>query len=132
MHLESAGFGRAAAGAVALWIEPACGVWTRLRGLIGRPAPGVQSALLLPRCRSVHTFWMSYPIDVVFVDRAMTVTAVFASVAARRVARDRRAWGALELRAGEARRLGLVAGTIVAARRVSCHPTAASADTGRR
>ena len=38
----------------------------RLRGLLGRD--GLEGGLLLPRCRSVHTVGMRFPIDVAFLD----------------------------------------------------------------
>ena len=43
----------------------------RLRGLTGRDALDPDEGLLLCRCRSVHTFGMRIPIDVVLLDRAM-------------------------------------------------------------
>jgi hypothetical protein len=39
----------------------------RLRGLTGLE-PGAIPPLLLPRCRSLHTFWMSSAIDVAWLD----------------------------------------------------------------
>jgi uncharacterized protein len=38
----------------------------RARGLIGRP--GFTGALVIRRCRQVHTFGMRFPIDVAFCD----------------------------------------------------------------
>jgi len=45
----------------------ACDLRSRLVGLawMERPADGVQ--LLIPRCRSVHTFGMRFAIDVIFL-----------------------------------------------------------------
>lgn len=45
----------------------------RARGLIGaeKPAPG--EGLLILRCNAIHTFFMSYPIDAVFLDRGNRV-----------------------------------------------------------
>jgi uncharacterized membrane protein (UPF0127 family) len=43
-------------------LEIADGRGERRRGLLGRE--GVDGALLLPSCRSVHTFGMRFPIDV--------------------------------------------------------------------
>ena len=50
--------------------------WSRARGLLGRPplAPG-QGLLIVP-CHGVHTLGMTYPIDVVHLDRAGVVRAV--------------------------------------------------------
>jgi len=42
--------------------------WTRLRGLLGRPAIRDGEGLLLTECGSVHTVGMAYPIDVAFLD----------------------------------------------------------------
>jgi uncharacterized membrane protein (UPF0127 family) len=39
----------------------------RRRGLLGRN--GVEGALVLPRCRWVHTVGMRFPIDVIYLDR---------------------------------------------------------------
>ena len=41
----------------------------RVRGLIGRPPPAPGRGMLITRCNCIHTFFMAYPIDVVFVDR---------------------------------------------------------------
>ena len=40
----------------------------RARGLIGRPAPAPGCGLLIPRCNAIHTFFMRYPIDAIFLD----------------------------------------------------------------
>lgn len=42
----------------------------RACGLIGRPAPARGCGLLIPRCNAIHTLFMRYPIDAVFLDRA--------------------------------------------------------------
>jgi uncharacterized membrane protein (UPF0127 family) len=49
--------------------------WTRLRGLLGL-APGDFRngyGLWIVPCHGVHTLGMGFPIDVVYLDRAMTV-----------------------------------------------------------
>ena len=40
----------------------------RARGLIGRPAPAPGKGLLIPRCNCIHTMFMGYAIDAVFMD----------------------------------------------------------------
>lgn len=89
------------------------GLPDRLRGLIGRPAPAAGTAWLFARCRAVHTLGMRYPIDVVFVDRAYRVCRVVPALAPGRMAASLRARHVLELRAGEAARLGLMPGVAV-------------------
>jgi uncharacterized membrane protein (UPF0127 family) len=81
----------------------------RLVGLIGRRVPAAGVALLIPRCRAVHGIGLRTEIDVVFLseDRVVVRTETLAPFAttACRAARE-----TLEMRAGEARRLGLVKG----------------------
>jgi len=74
---------------------------SRLLGLAflnrDRAGPG----LLLPRCRSVHTFGMRFELDVIFLDDSGLVLARHDRVAARRVLLERRAAAALERPSGE-------------------------------
>ncbi|NPV08803.1 MAG: DUF192 domain-containing protein [Anaerolineae bacterium] len=41
--------------------------WTRLRGLIGRPPLAAGEGLIIKPSTGIHTFFMSYPIDAVYV-----------------------------------------------------------------
>ena len=78
--------------------------WARLRGLAWRRTPPAGWALLFPRCRSVHTFGMRFPIDVVFLDRHGCPMAIRHSVKPGRVVRHRRAAAVIEMKAGDADR----------------------------
>lgn len=49
---------------------------TRLRGLIGRPQLQKGEALWISPCQQVHTHFMSYPLDIVFVDKELRVVEV--------------------------------------------------------
>ena len=40
----------------------------RARGLIGHKPPPPGTGLLIPKCNAIHTFFMSYPIDAIFID----------------------------------------------------------------
>jgi len=51
--------------------------WLRLRGLLGRPPLGAGGGVLLTPCRAVHTFGLSYPVDVAFLDRRGAVVALY-------------------------------------------------------
>ena len=62
-------------------------------------------------CGSVHTLFMRFPIDVVFLDRELSVVAVRLEVRPWRTARARGAKVTLELAAGEAARRGIGPGT---------------------
>jgi len=42
--------------------------WKRLKGLLGTEALPEDTGLLLKPCRQIHTWWMKYPIDVLYLD----------------------------------------------------------------
>jgi len=84
--------------------------WSRMRGLLGRSTLPSGEGLLLKPAGSVHTFFMRFPIDVVFLDRELTVVGVAPEVRAWRTAGRRGAKSALELPAGEAARRGIEPG----------------------
>src|SRR4051794_24744893 len=90
--------------------EVAAGPLTRLRGLMGRRTLPRGHGLLLKPAPSIHTFFMRFPIDAVFLDREMNVVAVKPELAPWRMAGQRGARAVLELAAGEARHRGVVAG----------------------
>lgn len=49
--------------------------WTRLRGLVGTSFDDFRNSfgLWIKPCRGVHTLAMRFPIDVVYLDRSLTV-----------------------------------------------------------
>jgi uncharacterized protein len=83
---------------------------TRLRGLLGREGLDSGEGLLLRPASSVHTFFMRFPIDVVFLDRALVVLGIHDGVDPWRTASQRGAKAVLELPAGESSRRGLEVG----------------------
>lgn len=94
---------------VHLDVQRATGV-RRLTGLIARGGLARSAALRFTRCRSVHGIGMRRSLDVVFVGSGGVVTSV------RRLdpwhfLSDSSAREAFELRAGEAARLGIAAGS---------------------
>jgi uncharacterized membrane protein (UPF0127 family) len=50
-------------------IEHANSWWSRFLGLMGRAALPANRALLLEPCASIHTMWMRFPLDVIFLDK---------------------------------------------------------------
>ncbi|MDQ3573184.1 MAG: DUF192 domain-containing protein [Actinomycetota bacterium] len=85
----------------------------RFLGLMRLDADQIRP-LLIPGCRSLHTFWMRTPIDVVWLelgDREATVLAKREALAPRRTARARLGASALELASGTAAALGLGPGS---------------------
>jgi uncharacterized protein len=88
----------------------------RLVGLAGRRDPGAGTTardgppvgLLLPRCRSVHTFGMRFALDLVWLGAGGAVVRIDRGVRPWRVRSCRRARSVLELRSGPAEELAAV------------------------
>jgi uncharacterized protein len=70
---------------------------TRLLGLSWRSRAGAGPGLLIPRCSSVHTFGMRFPLDVFFLDAEGRVISVRRRVPPRRVVWQRGAAAILEI-----------------------------------
>lgn len=82
-------------------LEIADTFWKRALGLIGKPGLGQGRGLLLPRCRSIHTGFMRFTIDVIFLDRDNGVVKIVQGVKPWRMARGgRNAVSTLEIESG--------------------------------
>ena len=57
-------------------VEFASSFWMRLKGLMGRKEMKIGSGLILSPCNSIHTFFMSFPLDVIFLDKNRTVICI--------------------------------------------------------
>ena len=80
---------------------------SRLRGYIGRPEPKPGEGLLLFRCNAIHTFWMSFALDVLFLDGRGKVLEICQSLRPRRwTRRVPGAWYVLEIPAGTVKASG--------------------------
>ena len=73
----------------------------RALGLMGRAPLGPGRALYLAPCHAIHTFFMRFALDLVFVDRGMRVVRIVRGVRPWRTASGgRAAHGVFELEAG--------------------------------
>jgi uncharacterized membrane protein (UPF0127 family) len=84
--------------------------WARMRGLLGRKELARDDGILLQPAGSVHTAFMRFAIDVVFLDRALRVVHIARSVPPWRAAAKRGAKLVVELAAGECSRRDLQVG----------------------
>ena len=84
--------------------------FSRSRGLLGRSGLSSGEGILLRPASSIHTAFMRFAIDAVFVDRADRVLKVVDDLGPWRMAGCRGARAVLELPAGEAQRRGLKPG----------------------
>ena len=73
----------------------------RMKGLSGQPSMPVGVALHIPKCFSVHTFTMRFPLDLLWLDRRGNVVRVDRDVAPRRIKTCLRARSVIEANAGE-------------------------------
>jgi uncharacterized membrane protein (UPF0127 family) len=105
----------------------------RLRGLLFRRSVTSDEGVVLRPAFSIHTAFMQFPIDVVFLDQDLRVLRIADSVRPFRAASCRGARETVELKAGECARRGLVVGDRVAWASTTSAVTDASAaavDTG--
>ena len=85
----------------------------RMKGLLGRKGLGPGQGMLITPAPSVMTFFMRFPIDVVFLDRDRKIVGISNTLVPWRVAGARRAVAALELPAGAAETCGLQLGDVL-------------------
>jgi uncharacterized protein len=92
-----------------LIVHEATTLRARLLGLAFMRPPPPDHALLIPNCRSIHTFGMRFPIDVTFLDEHGNAIRREPAVPPRRVVVERRAVAVLE-RASPPRQPGVRGG----------------------
>lgn len=86
----------------------------RLRGLLGKGDLPSGHGILLRPAWSIHTAFMRFPIDVVFLDADQIVVKIVPNLPSFKTASCRGAREVVELRAGECERRGLALGDRVA------------------
>jgi uncharacterized protein len=89
---------------------------SRMRGLMGRRGLPAGEGLLISPAPAIHTAFMRFPIDALFVDRELRVLEVVERLRPWRIASKRGAHAVLELPAGECARRGVQSGDRLALR----------------
>lgn len=82
----------------------------RSRGLFALAPLNENQGLLISPCRGIHTFFMPYAIDLVYLDSTFTIIKTVSHVVPNRMSWRYNAYSTLELKSGEVSRLGLSAG----------------------
>ena len=85
---------------IASAVEVAVTRSARRRGLLGREALPPSSGMLLAPCSMIHTAFMRFPIDVIFIDCEGEVTRVVRRLGSWRAAGSLQAYATIELAAG--------------------------------
>jgi len=86
---------------------------SRMKGLLGRSELRPGEGLLLRPASSIHTFFMRFPIDAVFLDKGLRVLRISDELRPWRAASRRGAHAVLELAAGECSRRRLEPGELL-------------------
>ncbi|MBA2360392.1 MAG: DUF192 domain-containing protein [Actinobacteria bacterium] len=81
-----------------------------MRGLLGRRSLPSDQGILLKPAASIHTFFMRFPIDAVFLDREHRVVGIERDVRPWRTVGRRGSHAVLELPSGECQRRELAVG----------------------
>ena len=97
---------------VASSVELAVTRATRRRGLLGRDSLPQGHGLLIAPCTSIHTWFMRFPIDVIFVKRNGIVLQTRAAIPAWKMAFCWGAYAVVELPAGAVAEAGVISVTI--------------------
>src|SRR3954451_6092299 len=84
-----------------LEVRLARGSRARFLGLAYLDREQAGAGLLIPRCSSVHTFGMRFPLDLYFLDGRREVVAVYRGIPPRRLAFCGRARAVVEVPANE-------------------------------
>jgi len=83
-------------------------------GLTVRKKLNDKEGFLIENCSSIHTFWMRYSIDVIFLDKKNSVLAIYNNFKPFRVTPFiRNAYYALELKPGTIEKASLEVGDLV-------------------
>ena len=82
----------------------------RRKGLLGCNALGAGEGLWIVPCEAVHTFWMRFPIDLVYLDRKHRVVKIRTNVRPWRLSACLRAHSVIEFAAGTVSRTQTLCG----------------------
>jgi len=99
--------------AVLAHVPVAHGLWQRFRGLMWRRTLSESEGLLIPHCRSVHTCFMRFPIDLVYLKGESEVVRIVEAVKPYRVSSCGAADSVLEASAGWARKAEVSVGHVL-------------------
>jgi uncharacterized membrane protein (UPF0127 family) len=73
----------------------------RIKGLLGKDSLDAGKGLLIRPCKGIHTFFMKFPIDAVFLDQGNRIVALYHNLPPNRMTRIwLKAVSVLELPAG--------------------------------
>ncbi|NQT90360.1 MAG: DUF192 domain-containing protein [Candidatus Omnitrophica bacterium] len=84
-------------------MRKARGFWQRLRGLMFFKSYPYEGALLFDNCSAIHTFFMRFPIDVIFLNKEKVILKICHGLKPWRLCFCAGAYYVIETPAGSAR-----------------------------
>ncbi len=84
--------------------------WERMKGLLGTQPLTAEQGLWIEPCNSVHTFFMGYPLDVVYVDRQRRVCHRVEALKPWRCSAAFKAAAVIEMQVGQIQRNNIQVG----------------------
>lgn len=91
-------------------IRKAAGTFERMRGLLFSEKLNENEGMLISPCNSVHTCMMSYPIDIMYIDKSFRVCRLVSGLKPWRASMALAASFVVELHAGQIERNGIQIG----------------------
>jgi hypothetical protein len=61
--------------------------YSRFKGLMGKKNINVNQGLIIKPCNSIHTFFMKFNIDIVFIDSNNKVVDIYLNLAPRKISK---------------------------------------------
>lgn len=92
----------------------------RSKGLLGRKGIAAGGGLWIVPCEAVHTFFMQFPIDLIYLDKKLRVKKVRTDVKAWRVSACLVAHSVLELPTGTIQKTGTNPGDVLELQKLVC------------
>jgi len=108
--------------ALATELEVATSLSARAKGLLGRTGLPPEGGMLIDPCPSVHTWFMLFPVDVIFLDNKNRVVGLRRSMKPFRMAWSWRGAKALELPVGVIASTRTLVGDFVAFQTAAAKP----------
>ena len=82
----------------------------RMKGLLGTKGLDTDQAMWLDACNSIHMFFMSYALDVIYLDRQQQICRLQSSLKPWRASFCLKASSVIELASGQIEQMGLTVG----------------------
>jgi uncharacterized protein len=94
-------------------LKIANGILSRAIGLLGRKSVNPDFGIMFPKCRSIHTHFMRFSIDIIFVDDQNRITELFENLKPWKIliAKNKKSRHIIEVAAGSIEKSKLTIGS---------------------